>query len=935
MEEPGIEEPGIEEPGANCGVDAEGNMLVGTATINGPDTINAGSIRTFSLSLTNSDLTPPYTYEWRQTEGTEGTISQNSESVRFSTPLTIETIELTTIITDSEGLCLSAQKSVSIVATQLDIYEPNSVSRNEELNFFIYKNNLPPTARNKDVTLQLVQQSGPPVPITYVNSDFQLSIQFSVPNDLSPLEFVLYGIYEGRAFSRQPVVVSPTNRTPVARINRSAYPIIVSGFKHQPITLDGATSIDPDGDTLKYQWTQIAGEPVDIPAPTSPQLTLTMPGFMDSLEFRLVVEDEYGAEDDLTVTVNVRNNPPVADAGNDFVAPAGIPIFMNGNASSDADNDILTYVWTQLTGPTLQLTNPSSSSPSFIAEQPGEGYLFKVEVYDGDTYSDNDSFVAVSIKPNTEDLDTDGDTIPDRYDADEDGDGLLELFTDELFNIIKVRRLNLLGCPTQGCNGYELTADLDFDTNQDGQIGEGDDWTTLQLRWRGEARYTAFNFDGNLHSLNNLPGNLTYSFIDAPYLSEPIEAKAYFVRNLQLNSIDIDWQHNGLFSQVQLSNGRSLTLENISVTGNRSGGTNVSGMIGILDIRRSSQVDFITCSYQGNLLNLASTAGGLIGEATVYSSTLNIVDSHSTTSINGAENLGGLIGYVSASTGIVNIVRSHSSGEITKTGPIESWALSGGLVGHFNSNWDDQPYAELNIIDSYSTMNLLTNSSQVGGLLGRYYTSSPNTHLTIEGSYFAGHVMGNGYIGGLVGFSDSGTTTIKNSWTGGLIEGSADGFANLPSIGSFAGGIRPSGNRVRVSNSYSVSQVQYGTETGALIGVVYTDDAPTDLSVLMESSYWSQDVTGQALAVGRDETFIVDDRTTMVEYVSELACPISSDDFTCSTSVLFENWGSELNEQSLPAWDFGNSDQLPGLRLGDDIHRPVLDPVTGLYTVPL
>ena len=36
-----------------------------------------------------------------------------------------------------------------------------------------------------------------------------------------------------------------------------------------------------------------------------------------------------------------------------------------------------------------------------------------------------------------------------------------------------------MGCPSAGCKGYELTADLDFDWSGDGMIGEGDAY------WRG------------------------------------------------------------------------------------------------------------------------------------------------------------------------------------------------------------------------------------------------------------------------------------------------------------------------------------------------------------------------------------------------------------------------------------------------------------------
>ena len=38
-----------------------------------------------------------------------------------------------------------------------------------------------------------------------------------------------------------------------------------------------------------------------------------------------------------------------------------------------------------------------------------------------------------------------------------------------------------MGCPSAGCEGYELTTDLDFDTNANGQADAGDDY------WNGGA----------------------------------------------------------------------------------------------------------------------------------------------------------------------------------------------------------------------------------------------------------------------------------------------------------------------------------------------------------------------------------------------------------------------------------------------------------------
>ena len=40
---------------------------------------------------------------------------------------------------------------------------------------------------------------------------------------------------------------------------------------------------------------------------------------------------------------------------------------LNGSGSSDPDGDALSYQWQQVNGPSVQLTNPTSASPSFTA----------------------------------------------------------------------------------------------------------------------------------------------------------------------------------------------------------------------------------------------------------------------------------------------------------------------------------------------------------------------------------------------------------------------------------------------------------------------------------------------------------------------------------------------------------------------------------------
>ena len=62
-----------------------------------------------------------------------------------------------------------------------------------------------------------------------------------------------------------------------------------------------------------------------------------------------------------------------------------------------------------------------------------------------------------------------------------------------------------------GCSGYELLADLDFDTDGDGTVdsdddywNDGDGWQPIGWDSRGFSRFFSTTFEGNEHTLSNL-----------------------------------------------------------------------------------------------------------------------------------------------------------------------------------------------------------------------------------------------------------------------------------------------------------------------------------------------------------------------------------------------------------------------------------------------
>jgi hypothetical protein len=157
------------------------------------------------------------------------------------------------------------------------------------------------------------------------------------------------------------------------------------------VTLDGSNSSDPDDGIGAYQWAQTAGPPVTLSNTTAIQPTFTAPSVGPSgasLAFQLTVTDNEGLQSMDSCIVNVLwvNLPPTADAGPDQTVNEGDTVLLDGSNSSDPDDGIASYQWTQTAGPAVTLSDPWAATPTFTAPVVGAGgtaLTFQMTVFDG------------------------------------------------------------------------------------------------------------------------------------------------------------------------------------------------------------------------------------------------------------------------------------------------------------------------------------------------------------------------------------------------------------------------------------------------------------------------------------------------------------------------------------------------------------------------
>ena len=294
---------------------------------------------------------------------------------------------------------------------------------------------------------------------------------------------------------------------------------------------------------------------------------------------------------------------------------------------------------------------------------------------------------------NAVDYDTDDDNLIEignlaQLDAvrhDLDGDGTPTGRGKTSYDTAFPNALERMGCSLSvGCRGYELTADLDFDTDDDGDVDSGDTYwndgkgwvpiggagSTLDAQvYDLENPFTAI-FEGNGHTVSHLfIGSDTVLLVGLFGFA----GSSSNIQNLGLTDADVSGPELAA-GLVGFNNGE---IRGSYVTGRVSGIENVGGLVGI-----NSTIGEIRGSYATSHVSGDDDVGGLVGD-----NRGEIVASYATGRVLGNTDAGGLIG------------NHKSTGEISSsyaTGTVSGGSDVGGLIGLFEggsinaSYWDTQ-----------------------------------------------------------------------------------------------------------------------------------------------------------------------------------------------------------------------------------------------------
>ncbi|MFA9392088.1 MAG: leucine-rich repeat protein [Prolixibacteraceae bacterium] len=188
-------------------------------------------------------------------------------------------------------------------------------------------------------------------------------------------------------------IVEMENQQPLA--NAGINQIVKEGSL---VVLDGTSSNDIEGKTLTYNWSSPNDIILNDSSVSMPTFTAPYVDTITSFTFSLVVNDgDLDSPADQVIITVTPNNAPIANAGTDQTVNENEQFILDGSASSDPDNDELSYLWTAPDG--ITLNSGTAPKPTFTAPKvtTDTNYTFTLLVNDGTADSPADQVVVTVL----------------------------------------------------------------------------------------------------------------------------------------------------------------------------------------------------------------------------------------------------------------------------------------------------------------------------------------------------------------------------------------------------------------------------------------------------------------------------------------------------------------------------------------------------------
>ena len=386
-------------------------------SVNNPPVVNAGhdifaikSINAVSIIPTASDKDDDVlTYKWEQLSGQIVNLSSTSQKHLTLEPILFDFSQsdpLTFQVSVDDGFGGTASDQVNVIlfssiiendAISIDAGPIQTVNEGQNVSLDVTGK----TLNNQPISYTWIQFIGPPVKLSSSTGDHVEFVAPMIGDNEELLSFHVTGYSAGLGWANDLALVKviPSNGIPIADAGNDQN-VSPSVF----VNLEG-TGSDPDGDNIRYLWSQKSGIPVELYEHSQPSAYFVAPAIQslsEPLEFELKVTDVYGNfdTDDTIVTVSTSNSPPRAYAGPDKRVYGGDDVFILGTAV-DLNSDNLQTVWKQISGDAVAF-DESNLKLSFTAPEVTpttfKRLAFELTVTDPEGLSDSDQ-VVIFISP--------------------------------------------------------------------------------------------------------------------------------------------------------------------------------------------------------------------------------------------------------------------------------------------------------------------------------------------------------------------------------------------------------------------------------------------------------------------------------------------------------------------------------------------------------
>ena len=385
-------------------------------SVNHPPMVNAGNDRLVAQAIDIISIIPTVsdpdddflTYKWEQLSGQPVTLSSTTQKHLTLQPLHFDfsqTDPLTFQITVDDGFGGVASDQVNVVlfssllsnrGISIEAGPIQTVTEGQTVILDVTGE----TLNDQPIQYTWVQFIGTSVDLSSFSGDEVRFIAPEVGDAEELLSFHVSGYSPGVGYANDLALVKvlPSNGAPIADAGIDQ---IVPQMTF--VYLEG-TGTDPDGDNIRYMWSQTSGIPTEIYEQGQPSAYFVSPATFSSeqLEFELKVTDVHGNfdTDNAMITVSTVNSPPRVDAGPDKRVYGGEDVIIMGLAV-DLNTDSLETEWRQIAGDSVAF-DKSDLRLSFVAPDvastDSKRLAFELKATDPEGLSDSDQ-VVIFVSP--------------------------------------------------------------------------------------------------------------------------------------------------------------------------------------------------------------------------------------------------------------------------------------------------------------------------------------------------------------------------------------------------------------------------------------------------------------------------------------------------------------------------------------------------------